>query len=115
MIRPRTAIEMRRFINNSLIGIVIVNGTMLLVIALTKLFGDYCWAPRVGGIFVGFAVFAQGYAYANAERFSRRLPSGLTLEQRVLHIVYVLSVLGTFLWALGDFVPTMFGVDVCRH
>ena len=106
---------MRRFVTSTLIGLAIVNGTMLLVIALTKLLGDQCWAPRVGGMLVGFAVFAQGYAYANAERFSRKLSSGLTLEQRVLHVVYVSSVLGTFLWALGDFMPTMFGVEVCRH
>ncbi|WP_456953339.1 hypothetical protein [Lysobacter sp. HA35] len=98
-----------------MIGFAIVNATMVLVVALTKIFGDHCWAPRVGGLLVGFAVFAQGYAYANAESFTRRLPSGLTLEQRVLHVVYVSSVIGTFLWALGDFIPSMFGVAVCKH
>jgi len=104
---------MKRFFVNSLIGLAFVNVTMLLVVALTKAFGDYCWAPRLGGLIVGMAVFAQGYAYANSERFSRRLASGLTVEQRLLHVVYVSSFFGTFLWALGDFIPTMYGVSVC--
>jgi hypothetical protein len=30
-------------------------------------------------------------------------------------VVYVFSVAGTFLWALGDFFPTMYGVSVCKH
>jgi hypothetical protein len=106
---------MRQAITSTLIGFAIVNGTMLVVAALTMLFGDRCWAPRVGGILVGLAVFVQAYAYANEERFSRKLRSGLTLEQRTLHVVYVSSVIGTFLWALGDFFPTIYGVPVCKH
>lgn len=96
-------------------GFAIVYGTIAVVVLLTQLFGDRCWAPRVGGIYVGLAVFVQAYAYANEESFSRKLRSGLTLEQRTLHVVYVFSVAGTFLWALGDFFPTMYGVSVCKH
>ena len=88
---------------------------MLLVILLTKAFGDQCWAPRVGGLLVGFAVFAQGYVYANIDSFQRKLRRGITLEQRVMHVIYVATVLGTFLWALGDFFPSMYGVAVCKQ
>jgi hypothetical protein len=105
---------LKRWIMWPLIGLAIQCATIALVIGLTLIFGDKCWAPRVGGLFVGFAVFAQGYVFANQDRFQRRLRSGITVEQRVMHVVYVASVLGTFLWALGDLVPVMWGVEVCK-
>ncbi|CAD7712519.1 hypothetical protein LMG31884_01400 [Xanthomonas hydrangeae] len=104
---------MIRFLKSTLLGLILIHVTMALVIIMTKLFGDQCWAPRMGGLMVGFAVFAQGYVYANTESFQRRLRSGLTAEQRVMHVVYVCSVLGTFLWALGDFFTNIYGVTVC--
>jgi hypothetical protein len=92
----------------------LVFGTFGAIALTTKLFGDRCWPPRFGGLLVGCAVFAQGYVYANQEFFSKPSNYGLTREQRVLHQVYVVTVFGTLLWTLGDFIPSIYGVATCR-
>lgn len=104
-----------RLVSMALTGPGVCVGIGLVVVFLTKIFGDQCWLPRVGGILVGCAVFMQGYAFAHPEKFRRKLKSGLTLEQKLMHVVYVSSVIGTFAWALGDFVTSIWGVEMCRR
>lgn len=71
---------------------------------------ELCWAPRIGGTIVGLSVLLQGYMFANPEKFQRILSSGITMEQRVMHIVYLSVIFGTFLWAWGDLLPDILGV-----
>lgn len=105
---------MKRSLVSVVLGLCVVYGTQAGVYGLTMLFGDYCWGPRIGGVLVGLAVFLQGLVYAHADRMQRRLRSGLTLEQRLLHVVYVSSIWGTFVWAIGDFMTVIWGLEVCR-
>lgn len=71
---------------------------------------ELCWAPRIGGTIVGLSVFLQGYMFANPEKFQGILSSGITKEQRVMHIVYVSAFFGTLLWAWGDLMPEILWV-----
>ena len=103
-----------KLLARGMLGPAIVFGTACSVIALTKVLGDQCWAPRVGGVFVGLSVFAQGLLFARPELGRRKMTSGLTVEQQVMHFVYVASLFGTLLWALGDFVTVLWGVEICR-
>lgn len=105
---------MNRFVFGTALGLCIVYGTQALTYGLTMLFGDHCWGPRIGGVLVGLAVFLQGLVYAHGDDMQRLLRSGITLEQRLLHVVYVSSVWGTFVWAFGDFVTVLWGLEVCR-
>jgi len=104
----------RQLAEIALTSAVLVFGTQAAIALTTKIAGDYCWPERFGGFLVGFAVLVQGYVYANRESFSRLSKHGLTREQRVMHQVYVVTVLGTFLWALGDFIPSVYGVATCQ-
>ncbi len=92
----------------------IVLGTLGASALLTWIAPSICWTPRIGGTLVGLAVFLQGYIAANPGKFRRALESRITLEQRLMHIVYTSTVLGTLLWAYGDLMPSVFGVPNCR-
>ena len=104
----------RRVAESVMTSALLVFGTFAGSALATKLFGVYCWPTRFGGLLVGIAVLAQGIVYANREYFSKRSKYNLTREQRVLHQVYVITVFGTLLWAMGDFLPPFFGVVMCR-
>jgi ABC-type transport system involved in cytochrome c biogenesis permease subunit len=93
---------------------ILVFGTFGATALLTKLVGDICWPPRLGGALVGFAVILQGYLIANPERFQRLLRSGISSGQRVNHIVYVATSFGTLLWTFGDLFRSIYGVALCR-
>lgn len=99
---------------NPLIGGLLAFGCFSLAAILTLLFGDRCWPPRIGGILVGLSVFLQGYAWAHPEQFRKVVRTGHTTEQLAMQAVYVVTTFGTFMWALGDFLPPMFGVPMCR-
>ena len=90
-----------------------VLGTFLVANLCNYLWPQYCWLPRLGGLLVGFAVFAQGYVWAHPEEFSRRRVDGLTKEQVVIHMVYVSSIFGTLIWAFGDMLPKVLWMRHC--
>lgn len=46
-------------------------GTPLICAILTYLIGDTCWPQRLGAVYVGAAVFTQGFLAADNNRFSR--------------------------------------------
>ena len=79
---------------------------------LTKIAPNICWAPRIGGVMVGLSILLQGYVLVNPEKFTRKLKSGLSLEQRLIHIVFVVATIGTFLNAFGDLIPSAYGVNL---
>jgi hypothetical protein len=93
---------------------ILVLGTFGATAILTKLFGDICWPPRLGGTLVGSAVIVQGYLIANPANFQRLLRGGISLGQRVNHAVYVATAFGTLLWAFGDLFRSIYGVALCR-
>ena|ERR1700690_1202933 len=101
-------------IYSAILSALLVFGSFGLAALLTAFAGDICWAPRIGGTLVGLAVFLQGYMFANPEKFTRTLTSGIRLEQRIMHIVYTATVFGTLLWAFGDLMPYVDGVALCR-
>ena len=78
------------------------------------MFPAVCWTPRIGGTLVGLAVLLQGHIWANPGKYRRLLASRITFEQRLMHIVYTATVLGTLLWAYGDLMPYVIGVPNCR-
>jgi len=88
-------------------------GTLAVVYGLTRFVGDYCWAPRVGGVLVGLAVFTQGIVFAHGNRMQRMLRRGITLERRMMQLCYFMSIWGTFVWAVGDFITPIWGLEVC--
>jgi hypothetical protein len=104
----------RQILESAVTSALLVFGTSAAIAATTKIVGDYCWPPRFGGFLVGIAVFVQGYMWAHPESFRKITGNGLTREQRVLHQVYVVTVMGTFLWAMGDFIPAINGVTTCQ-
>jgi hypothetical protein len=73
-----------------------------------QLFPGICWLPRIGGILVGLSVFMQGYMHANIDRFRIPWRWGLTREQVYAHVSYHFAIFGTFLWAFGDLLPSVF-------
>jgi hypothetical protein len=91
----------------------LVFGSTAIAVLLTSFTVGICWAPRIGGVLVGLAVFAQGYMIARPERFTRLLRSRISLQQRIQHVSSVATVFGTFLWAFGDLVPPVFGFSLC--
>ena len=98
----------------TLVGAAMIIITLLVAVLLTRCFGDHCWPPRLGGILVGCSVLLQGYAWAHPEKFHKVLSTGHTTEQITVQAVYVVTIFGTFLWALGDFLSPFFGVLMCR-
>jgi hypothetical protein len=36
------------------------------------------------------------------------------MEQIAVQAVYVVTIFGTFLWALGDFLPSFLGISMCH-
>ncbi|MBU2499978.1 hypothetical protein KJ682_01480 [bacterium] len=92
-------------IYSAILSALLVFGSFGLASLLTSLVGDIGWPGRIGGTLVGMAVFLQGYMFANPEKFTRKLSSGITLKQRLMHIVYSATIFGTFLWAFGDLIP----------
>jgi hypothetical protein len=99
---------------STLVAAALTLGTFGSAALLTLAFGDRCWPPRIGGILVGLSVFLQGYCWAHPEDFQRVLRTGHTTEQLTTHSVYVATLFGTFVWALGDFLPPFLGVAMCR-
>jgi hypothetical protein len=104
----------RQFIISNLQACVLVFGSFGLIAALTLLLGDLCWPPRIGGAMIGIAVFAQGYVAANPDAFAKEDANRISRERRVMHVVYFVTVFGTFLWAFGDLIHSLYGVPVCR-
>jgi hypothetical protein len=103
-----------RIIKSSAIAFIIVFGSFGAIAAITHYFGDLCWAPRIGGTMIGIVVFVQGYIAANLGRFSRKDGEGIAQEQHIMHFVYLALVFGTFLWAFGDLIPSLYGVKLCH-
>ena len=79
------------------------------------MFGELCWPQRVGAVYVGAAVFMQGFLGANPDRFSRKLSDGNTLATHLNQSSFTVAVFGTLFAAFGDFVPAGFyyGVAMC--
>ncbi len=105
---------LQRWAYNIAISSLFVFGTFGAVSFVTRIFGDYCWAPRFGGLLVGCSVFVQGYVYANQDDYQDVTWTGLTKEQHVMHLVYFATTFGTLLWAFGDFIHSLFGVKICQ-
>lgn len=108
-------LQARRFFESVLTALILTFSTFGAIWLTTKLFGDRCWPQRYGGILVGVAVFFQGYVYANEEYFSKPSKYGLTREKRVMHQVYVVTILGTGLWTMGDFMHSLYGLTMCHN
>lgn len=96
-----------------IVGAILTCGTFGASAILTLIFGDICWPTRVGAIIIGAAVFLQGYIAADPERFSRGLPDGTTLQQRLQQVSYVAAVFGTLFGAFGDLFSPIYSVSVC--
>ena len=103
-------------IRHNLPGIAAAFVTPAICVGLTNLFGDLCWPQRVGAVYVGLAVFLQGYMAADEARFSRAFPDGTKLRDHVNSYCFVAAILGTFFAAFGDMLPPSFyyGSHLCR-
>jgi hypothetical protein len=78
---------------------------------LAIFFPSICWAPRIGGTLVGLVVVVQGHIYMNPEKYSRKLSDGISLQDRIMQIAFVVAVLGTFMWAWSDLFPNILGIE----
>lgn len=89
-------------------------GTPALCVGLTLAFGDICWPQRVGAIYVGVAVFLQGFLNAGPDRFAKELSDGTNLRQHINQQSFFAAVFGTLFAAFGDILPIYYGVPVCQ-
>ena len=69
---------------------------------ITVLFPNECWTPRIGGFYVGICVFLQAYMQVNPKKFKEVDKLGISQKEKITHWVYILTIMGTFLWAFGD-------------
>ena len=90
--------------------------TPAICVGLTSLFGDMCWPQRVGAVYVGSAVFLQGYLVADEQRFSRQFQDGTKLRDHINAYCFFAAILGTFFAAFGDVLPPSFyyGSLLCK-
>jgi len=98
-----------------LIAIVLAFGTPILCVLVTLLFGELCWPQRIGAVYVGAAVFMQGFLAADPDRFSRTLSDGNTLSMHLNQASFTVAIFGTLFAAFGDLFPAKFyyGVAMC--
>lgn len=97
-----------------LLAVLFTFGTPALCVGLTLAFGDLCWPQRVGAVYVGLAVFLQGFINADPDRFARELSDGTTLRQHINQQSFFSAVFGTLFAAFGDLLPLYYGVLICR-
>ena len=99
----------------TLLAIALTFGTPILCVLVTLLFSELCWPQRVGAVYVGAAVFMQGYIAADPDRFSRKLSDGITLRSHLNQASFTVAIFGTLFAALGDLPPPSFyfGVQMC--
>lgn len=98
-------------------GIFYAFGTPAICVGLTLLFGDVCWPQRLGAVYVGVAVLAQGLMAADQNRFSRDLSNGTNLRDHVNGLCFFAAVFGTLFAAFGDLIPESFfyNTPMCSH
>jgi len=77
---------------------------------ITFLFPNECWTPRLGGLYVGICVFIQGYIQIHSGKFKRIYNDGIELKDKIMQWVYVLTIMGTLMWAFGDMFPKILWV-----
>ncbi|MBA0369841.1 hypothetical protein D7Y42_03820 [Stenotrophomonas maltophilia] len=96
-------------------AVLLTFGTPVLCILATWAFGELCWPQRVGAIYVGLSVLAQGYLSSGSGRFQGRLSDGHSLATHINQSSYTLAVFGTLFAAFGDLLPPGFyyGVAMC--
>ena len=99
----------------ALLALVLALGTPVLCVLFTLMFGELCWPQRVGAVYVGAAVFMQGFLGADPDRFSRKLSDGNTLAAHFNQSSFSVAVFGTLFAAFGDLFPAGFyyGVAMC--
>lgn len=98
-----------------LLAIALTLGTPVVCVLLTLLFGELCWPQRVGAVYVGAAVFMQGFLGADPNRFKRKLSDGNTLRKHLNQASFTVAIFGTLFAALGDLPRSSFyyGVPMC--
>jgi hypothetical protein len=99
----------------ALLAIALAFGTPILCVLVTLLFGELCWPQRIGAVYVGAAVFMQGYIAADSDRFSRKLSDGSTLRNHLNQASFTVAIFGTLFSAFGDLPSASFyyGVQMC--
>ena len=107
-------IKMMRFYPG-LLAVALAFGTPVLCVLVTLLFGELCWPQRIGAVYVGAAVFMQGFLGADPDRFNRPLSDGNTLRTHINQASYTVAIFGTLFAAFGDLLPASFyyGVPMC--
>jgi hypothetical protein len=99
----------------TLLAIALTFGTPLLCIVATRFFGELCWPQRVGAVYVGAAVFTQGFLGTDPARLIRAMSDGNTLRTHLNQVSYTVAIFGTLFAAFGDLLPASFyyGVPMC--
>lgn len=99
----------------ALLALVLAFGTPVFCVLVTLFFGELCWPQRIGAVYVGAAVFMQGFLSSDPDRFSRPLSDGNTLRDHLNQSSYTVAIFGTLFAAFGDFLPASFyyGVAMC--
>ncbi len=99
----------------ALVAFVLAFGTPVFCVLVTLWFGELCWPQRIGAVYVGAAVFMQGFLSADPDRFSRPLSDGNTLGMHLNQSSYTVAIFGTLFAAFGDLLPARFyyGVAMC--
>ncbi|MGE8218472.1 MAG: hypothetical protein ACN6OU_01805 [Stenotrophomonas acidaminiphila] len=107
--------KMMRFCPAAL-AVVLAFGTPLLCALATLLFGELCWPQRIGAVYVGAAVFMQGFLSADPDRFGRVLSDGNTLNKHLNQSGFTVAVFGTLFAAFGDLFPAgvYYGIAMCK-
>jgi hypothetical protein len=88
-------------------------GAFSLSIALTAIWPDICWLPRVGGLMAGISILMLGYIHVNKERFNIPWRWGLTRDQAYTHLANIFAVFGTLLGVFGDLLPQVLWAPNC--
>lgn len=98
-----------------LLAVVLAFGTPVLCVLITLLFGELCWPQRIGAVYVGAAVFMQGFLAADPDRWGRKLRDGNTLRTHLNQASFTVAIFGTLFAAFGDLPPHSFyyGVPMC--
>jgi hypothetical protein len=100
----------------ALLAVALTFATPALCVLATFAFGQHCWPQRIGAVYVGIAVFTQGFLGTDPDRFSRTLGDGNTLSKHLNQSSYTVAIFGTLFAALGDLLSSDFyyGVAMCQ-
>ena len=103
---------MKHFFGWIIVAIIIVAFLLLTTVILTVSFGQICWLPRLGALLVGIAVSIMAWNLFDLTNTTTGFDPDTTNMLKI-RLAVVLTLLGIVLWAFGDLIPEIGGIQVC--